>query len=68
MKLLVSVIILVRCRGYFVDFCHVMHVFFILDGDVACILYTFISKQFNVLFRSLIIGFNQNIEKESQHF
>ena len=51
MELLVSVIILVRCRGYFVDFCHVMHMFF-LDGDVAHILFTVKSKQFNELFSS----------------
>ena len=43
---------LVSCRGYFVDFCHVMHIFFIMDCDIAHILYTVKSKHFNVLFRS----------------
>ena len=45
-------LILVSCRGYFVDFCHVMHIFFILDCDVANIIYTVESKHFNVLFNS----------------
>ena len=48
-------LILVRCRGYFVDFCHVV-IFvmcFILDGDVAHILYTVSSKQFNSVVKKL---------------
>ena len=45
-------LILVSCRGYFVDFCHVMHIFFILDCDIAHILHTVKSKHFNVLFNS----------------
>ena len=45
-------LILVICRGYFVDFCHVMHIFFILDCDIALILYTVKSKHFNVFFNS----------------
>ena len=46
-------LILVSCRGYFVDFCHVMYIFFfILDCDIAYILYTVKSKHFNVLFNS----------------
>ena len=45
-------LILVSCRGYFVDFCHVMHIFFSLDCDLAHILYTVKSKHFNVLFNS----------------
>ena len=45
-------LILVSCRGYFVDFCHVMRIFFILDCDIAHILYTVKSKEFNVLFSS----------------
>ena len=45
-------LILVSCRGYFVDVCHVMHFFFILDCDIAHILYTVKSKHFNVLFNS----------------
>ena len=44
-------LILVSCRGYFVDFCHVMH-FFILYRDIAHILFTVKSKHFNVLFNS----------------
>ena len=61
-------LILFSCRGYFVDFCHVMHIFFIFDCDIAHTLYTVKSKHFNVLFNSKKIGFNQNIEIESQHF
>ena len=45
-------LILVSCRGYFVDFCHVMHFLSILDCDIAHILYTVKSKHFNVLFNS----------------
>ena len=47
-------LILVSCRGYFVDFCHVMHIFFFffLDCDIVLILYTVKSKHFNVLFNS----------------
>ena len=36
-------LILVSCRGYFVDFCHVMHIFY-LDCTMAHILYTVKSK------------------------
>ena len=42
-------LILVSCRGYFVDFCHVMHIFF-LDCDIVHKLYMVKSKHFNVLF------------------
>ena len=42
-------LILVSCRGYLLVFCHVMHIF-ILDCDIAHILYTVKSKHFNVLF------------------
>ena len=45
-------LILVSCRGCFVDICHVMHIFFILDFNIAHILYTVKSKHFNVLFNS----------------
>ena len=48
MKLLVSVIILVRCRGYFVDFCHVMHMFYF-------VMFTVKSKQFNVDFYCSVV-------------
>ena len=43
-------LILVSCRGYFVAFWHVMHIFFILDCDIGHILYTVKSRHFNVLF------------------
>ena len=44
-------------------------IFFILDCDIAHILYTVKSKHFNVLFNSKKkIGFNRNIEIESQQF
>ena len=44
-------LILVRCRGHFVDFCHVLHSVLlcsILDGDVTCILYLVKSQNFMV--------------------
>ena len=61
-------LILVSCRSYFVDFCHVMHIFFILDCDIAHILYTGKSK--HSMYCSIVkhFGFNQNIEIKSQHF
>ena len=45
-------LILVSCRGYFVDFCHVMYIFF-FDCDISHISCTVKSKHFNVLFNSL---------------
>ena len=45
-------LILVSCSGQIVDSCHVMHFFFILDCDIAHILYTVKIKHFNVLFNS----------------
>ena len=61
-------LILVSCRGYFVDFCHVMHIFLFwivmlrilyIRSKVSISMYCSIVKKF---------GFNQNIEIESQHF
>ena len=45
-------LILVSCRGYFVDFLSCNAFFFILDCDVAHTLYTVKSKHFNVLLNS----------------
>ena len=58
-------LILVSCRIYFVEFCHVIHMFY-FECDIAHTLYTVKSKHFNVC--QLKFGFNQNIEIESQHF
>ena len=44
-------LILVSCRGYYVDFCHVIHIFG-GDCDVAHIFYMVKSKHFNALFNS----------------
>ena len=61
-------LILVSCRGYFGDFCHVIHFFFILDCDIA---HNYIRSIVSIsMYCSIVkkIGFNQNIETESQHF
>ena len=61
-------LILVSCRGYFVDSCHVMHIF--LFRIVIFGIY-YIQSKVSISMNCSIVknfGFNQNIEIESQHF
>ena len=61
-------LILVSCRGYFVDFCHVMHILPVFWILILRILYYIRSKESISMYCSIVkkFGFNQNIE--SQHF
>ena len=56
-------LILVSCRGYFVDFCQVMHILFILDCDIAHIYYIWSKKVSISMYYSIVekFGFNQNM-------